>query len=57
VLERTPLCVSNSSVQRTLSPTAMMPPHTEQRARRLTLTTRDGSTRNTDRHSGQLTFI
>ncbi len=35
---------------------AMMPPHTEQRARTPTVGTLDGSTRNTDRHSGHETF-
>lgn len=34
----------------------MIPPHTEQRARTPTVGTFDGSTRNTDRHSGHDTF-
>jgi hypothetical protein len=35
---------------------AMTPPQTEQRARTPTVGTLDGSTRNTDRHSGHETF-
>jgi hypothetical protein len=42
-----------------LAPAAivMTPPHTEQRARTLAPAIFSGSTRNTDRHSGQVTFI
>jgi hypothetical protein len=48
---------ARSSPQRTLSPTAMIPPQTEQRARRLTLVILAGSSRKTERHSGHETFI
>lgn len=46
-----------SSPQLTLADTGITPPHTEQRARTAAPTTFAGSTRNTDRHSGQDTFI
>lgn len=46
-----------SSTQRTLSPTGMMPPHTEQRARRAVLVIFAGSRRKTVWQSGQETFI
>ena len=46
-----------SSPQLTAAPTAMSPPHTEQRARIETLVILAGSSRKTDRHSGQDTFI
>ncbi len=39
------------------APTEITPPHTEQRARTPAAGTFAGSTRKTDRHSGQLTFI
>lgn len=48
---------STSSAQPALAPTGMMPPHTEQRARSDTLVILAGSTRKTERHSGQVTFI
>jgi hypothetical protein len=47
----------SSSPQFTAAPTGMSPPHTEQRARIDTLVILAGSSRNTDRHSGQDTFI
>ncbi len=46
-----------SSPQFTDAPTGMRPPHTEQRARIDTLVILAGSSRKTDRHSGQDTFI
>lgn len=46
-----------SSPQLTLADTGITPPHTEQRALTAAPTTLAGSTRNTDRHSGQDTFI
>jgi hypothetical protein len=52
-----PRGVARSSVQRTLAPTGMMPPQTEHRARSATLVILAGSRRNTERHSGQVTFI
>src|ERR1051325_2884916 len=47
----------NSSAAAPSDITVMTPPHTEQRARTEPPTTFAGSTRNTDPHSGQLTFI
>jgi hypothetical protein len=49
--------VGNSSPQLTAAPTGISPPQTEQRARIDTLVIFAGSSRNTDRHSGQETFI
>jgi hypothetical protein len=46
-----------SSPQFTDAPTGMRPPQTEQRARIVTLVILAGSSRKTDRHSGQDTFI
>lgn len=46
-----------SSPQLTAAPTGMSPPQTEQRARMDTLVIFAGSSRNTERHSGQETFI
>lgn len=46
-----------SSPQFTDAPTGMRPPHTEHRARIDTLVILAGSSRKTDRHSGQDTFI
>ena len=46
----------NSSSIDPPAPTVMTPPHTEQRARTPAAGTFDGSTRKTDRHSGQETF-
>lgn len=46
-----------SSPQLTAAPTGIRPPQTEQRARIDTLVILAGSTRNTERHSGQETFI
>ena len=47
----------SSSPQFTAAPTGMSPPQTEQRARIDTLVILAGSSRNTERHSGQDTFI
>jgi hypothetical protein len=47
----------SSSPQLTAAPTGISPPQTEQRARIDTLVIFAGSTRNTERHSGQETFI
>lgn len=52
--ENSPLA---SSAHCTAAPTAISPPHTEQRARIETLVILAGSTRKTDRHSGQEMFI
>src|SRR5262245_29826486 len=46
-----------SSPQLTAAPTGMSPPQIEQRARIETLVIFAGSSRKTDRHSGQETFI
>jgi hypothetical protein len=46
-----------SSPQLTAAPTGMRPPHTEQRALIETLVIFAGSSRKTERHSGQDTFI
>jgi hypothetical protein len=46
-----------SSPQFTAAPTGMSPPQTEQRARIDTLVILAGSSRKTERHSGQDTFI
>ena len=46
-----------SSPQLTAAPTGINPPHTEQRARIDTLVILAGSSRKTERHSGQDTFI
>lgn len=48
---------ASASLQPALAPTGMIPPQTEQRARSDTLVILAGSTRNTERHSGQETFI
>ena len=55
VVDAVAMC--RSSPQLTAAPTAMSPPHTEQRARIATLVIFAGSSRKTDRHSGQETFI
>jgi hypothetical protein len=47
----------NSSPSRSPASIVMTAPQTEQRARTLDVGTRAGSTRNTDRHSGQATFM
>lgn len=47
----------NASAQRTLAPTAMIAPQTEQRARRFSRVTLAGSTRYTDWHSTHDTFM
>lgn len=47
----------SSSPQFTAAPTGMSPPQTEQRARIDTLVILAGSSRKTERHSGQDTFI
>ena len=49
--------VPRSSAHRTLAPTGIVAPHTEHRARKLRFVILAGSTRKTDRHSGQETFI
>lgn len=49
--------VGSSSPQLTAAPTGIRPPQIEQRARIETLVIFAGSSRNTDRHSGQETFI
>ena len=47
----------SSSPQLTAAPTGIRPPHIEHRARMETLVIFAGSSRKTDRHSGQETFI
>ena len=49
--------VGKSSAQRTLAPTGMSPPQMEHRARRCAPVTFAGSTRKTEWHSGQETFM
>ncbi len=49
--------LGKSSAHRILAPTGMIAPHTEQRARKLAPVTLAGSTRKTDWHSGQETFM
>jgi hypothetical protein len=46
-----------SSPQLTAAPTGIKPPHTEHRARMARLVILAGSSRKTERHSGQETFI
>ena len=55
----TPPAVAVANSARASAPAAMTmtPPHTEQRARTLEPGSLAGSTRNTDRHSGHVTFI
>ena len=54
-----PVGVAKEKSARPSAPAAMVmtPPHTEQRARIRAAGILDGSTRNTERHSGQATFI
>ncbi|MEO5817747.1 MAG: hypothetical protein ABIT20_20935, partial [Gemmatimonadaceae bacterium] len=50
---------ADANSERASAPAAIVitPPHTEQRARTLAAASFAGSTRNTERHSGQVTFI
>jgi hypothetical protein len=53
----TPAFAGSSSPQLTAAPTGIKPPQIEHRARIERLVIFAGSSRNTDRHSGQETFI